>query len=188
MVELEKKLREFKEGYQRHALLTDSYGIVLYTDKDYYIIYEFFEDEDKFIIEDGSKVAVIQNTFVLTCERFESFGEQKKFELVNLEEKEKFKQFPTILMDWEEFNALRPHLFYKNNELLKDIFEFKPDSGEKIHRCGNCGYPYFQSWNLFEYKGGTEGINAESMLSNNSIACACCGRIVKNPALYMGGL
>ena len=75
---------------------------------------------------------------------------------------------------------------YKNNEILTEIENLISDEGAQKHRCGNCGYPYFQSWTKFAYKGGLEGLEADKVSQVDSIVCSCCGRGVENPVLYIG--
>lgn len=182
MVDIITNLKGFKEGYVRHALLSKMLGMVLYTDEDKHEVYEFFVDEEKFIIEDESKIATMPNDFDFTCDMFEDWVEQRRFELSTKEEQSQFKAFPTILASLEEFKEKRPHIVYKNNDILAEI----EDDGQQVHRCGNCGYTNFQSWTKFEYKGGVEGLEASQVSQLDSIICGCCGRAVKNPSLYIG--
>lgn len=187
---LDLKLKQFNSSYVKKEMITNEMGIVLYSDPEYHKVYEFYydEDEEKLTLDDECIISILQNTFEFTDERFEDIKDQKFFEWSSINDRETFRPFLTYKADWDEFDTYRPHLFYRNNELLKHIWELKYDGGDRVYRCGNCGYPYFKSYNVFEYKGGTEGLDAEAMSGDTSIACSACGRVVKNPALYMGGL
>lgn len=188
MIEVVTNLKGFKEGYVRHALLSNKLGMVLYSNEEKHEIYEFFVDEEQFLIEDESRVASVNNDFDFTCEMFEEWIEQRRFELSKRDEQEQFRAFPTVLASIEEFGEKRPHILYKNNDILTSIETLISDDGARRHRCGNCGYPYFQSWTQFEYQGGQEGLEAMKISQENAIVCSCCGRAVKNPSLYIGGL
>lgn len=186
MINTLEKLKGFKEGYVRHALLSNKLGMALYSYENRHEIYEFFVDEDKFLIEDESKIATIPDGFDFTCDMFEDWVEQRRFELSSKEEQEQFKAFPTVLASLDEFKEKRPHILYKNNEILTGIENLISDDGSRRHRCGNCGYPFYQSWTKFEYKGGEEGLEASNVSQINNIVCSCCGREAKDPVLYIG--
>ena len=91
-------------------------------------------------------------------------------------------------MSINDFKEYRPHIFYKNIYMIEDIKSLTYDDGIKRHRCGNCGYPYFHSSQIFEYEGGEEGLESVSYNADIEIVCGCCGRFVKKPKLFMGGL
>ena len=184
------KLKSYKNGFLMNANISEYLGMAVYNGK-YIEIYEYYEDkdEDKFIIEENGKVATIENNFDFTEDMFFDWVEQRKFELSDKENIKDFKKFETVLMSINDFKEYRPHIFYKNACMedfkIKSLFS---DDGRKRHRCGNCGYPYFYSSQIFEYSGGEEGLEASSYNADIEIACGCCGRIVQNPKLFIGGM
>ena len=91
-------------------------------------------------------------------------------------------------MSTDGFKNYCPHIFYENFYMVKNIKSLYSDDGRKRHRCGNCGYPYFYSSQIFEYSGGEEGLEASFYNADIEITCGCCGRIVQNPKLFIGGM
>ena len=187
-MEITQKLKDFKKGYVRNTMLSDYLGMVLYSDEEKHEIYEFYVDEEKFLIEDNGKIASIINYFDFTEDMFFDWAEQRNFELSDKEHIKDFKKFETVLMSTNDFKEYRPHIFYKNIYMIDEIKSLRSDDGRKRHRCGNCGYHYFYSTQIFEYKGGEEGLESASYNADIEITCGCCGRFVKNPKLYIGGL
>ena len=183
------KLKSYKTGFLMNANISEYLGMAAYKDK-YIEIYEYYEDkdEDKFIIEENGKVASILNDFDFTENMFFDWLEQRKFELSDEEHIKDFKKFETVLMSTNDFKEYRPHIFYENFYTVKNIKSLRSDDGRKRHRCGNCGYPYFYSSQVFEYEGGEEGLEAASYNVNIEISCGCCGRFVQNPKLFIGGM
>ena len=183
------KLKSYKNGFLMNSNISEYLGLAVYKDE-YIEIYEYYDDkyEDKFIIEEDGKVATIENNFDFTEDMFFDWVEQRKFELSDKEHIKDFKKFETALMSIDDFKNYRPHIFYENFYMVKNIKSLYSDDGRKIHRCGNCGYPYFYSSQIFEYSGGEEGLEASSYNADIEIACGCCGRSVKNPKLFIGGM
>ena len=183
------KLKDYKTCFLMNANISEYLGIAAYKNK-YIEIYEYYEnkDEDKFIIEENGKIAAIENTFDFTEAMFLDWVEQRKFELSDKENIKDFKKFETVLMSINDFKEYRPHIFYKNIYMREDIKSLTYDDGRKRHRCGNCGYPYFHSSQIFEYEGGEEGLKSVSYNADIEIVCGCCGRFVQNPKLFIGGL
>ena len=183
------KLKSYKTDFLMNANISEYLGMAAYKDK-YIEIYEYYEDkdEDKFIIEENGKVASILNDFDFTENMFFDWLEQRKFELSDEEHIKDFKKFETVLMSTNDFKEYRPHIFYENFYMVKNIKSLRSDDGRKRHRCGNCGYPYFYSSQVFEYEGGEEALEASSYNVNIEIVCGCCGRFVQNPKLFIGGI
>ena len=176
------KLKDYKTCFFMNANISEYLGIAVYKDK-YIEIYEYYdnEDENKFIIEENGKVATIENTFDFTEAMFLDWVEQRKFELSDKENIKDFKKFETVLMSINDFKEYSTHM-------IEDIKSLTYDDGRKRHRCGNCGYPYFHSSQIFEYEGGEEGLESVSYNADIEIVCGCCGRFVKNSKLFIGGL
>lgn len=182
------KLQSYKKGFLMNANISEYLGIAAYKNE-YIEIYEYYSGEGKFIIEENEKVASVLNDFDFTEKMFFDWVEQRKFELSDKEHIKDFKKFETVLMSANDFKEYRPHIFYKN-ACIEDIKikSLLSDDGRKRHRCGNCGYPYFYSSQIFEYSGGENGLEASSYNADIEISCGCCGRIVKNPKLFIGGM
>ncbi len=182
------KLKSYKKGFLMNAIISEYLGIVEY-ENEYIEIYEYYNEEEEFIIEENSKVISVLNNFNFTEKMFFDWVEQRKFELSDIEHIKDFKKFETVLMSDNDFKEYRPHIFYKNSyEKYKDIKYIRTDDGRKRHRCGNCGYPYFYSSQIFEYFGSENGLEASSYNADIEIACDYCGRFVKNPKLFIGGM
>lgn len=182
------KLKSYKKGFFMNANISEYLGIAAYKNE-YIEVYEYYSEKEEFIIEENSKVISILNNFDFTEKMFFDWVEQRKFELSDREHIKDFKKFETVLMSVNDFKEYRPHIFYKKSyEEDKDIKYIRSDDGRKRHRCGNCGYPYFYSSQIFEYFGSENGLEASSYNADIEIACDYCGRFVKNPKLFIGGM